>query len=302
MIKMGGFRSIIIANPARLSADRERLVIDTWEKTYIPMEDIRCLMLENRQITLTSSLLSRLGDMGIPVFACSGTHLPSSVFYPINCHSRQLKQLRLQMQQSLPFEKRMWQQAVVSKINNQAVCLELCENPKAENLKTFAKAVRPGDPENLEGRAAAAYFKALFGKDYTRGQENHTNALLNYGYSIFRGMIARTLAVYGFEPCLGIHHSSELNNFNLADDFLEPFRPIVDLFAVKNRWEGATITTGEKAALLDLINVQVLSGGERHSASYAIERLVQSYTACLNKEKNSLTLPTLKGLERHGYD
>ena len=297
-----GYRSIVIANPAKLSASSSRLVIDTGEKSLIPLEDIRCVMLENRQITLTSSLITQLGEAGITVFACSGYHLPASVFYPMNTHSRQLKQIRLQIAQTQPAQKRLWQQIVEMKIKNQANCLEFCGLPGHDKLRGMLPLVRSGDPANVEGRAAAVYFKALFGKDFTRSQDNSTNAVLNYGYAIFRGLIARTLAVYGFESCLGLHHTSELNNFNLADDLIEPFRPIVDLHAALNCRDIIQFSTAEKAALLDLTNTEVLSGGERHSAAYAVERLVQSYTACLNKQKDRLVLPVLKGLERHEYE
>lgn len=296
------YRSIVVANPAKLTASKNRLVIDTGEKVLVPLEDIRCIMLENRQITLTSSLLTQLGEAGITVFTYSGLHLPASVFYPINSHSRQLKQLRMQIEQSQPSRKRLWQQIVETKIKNQALCLELCGLSGHENLNKMLPLIRSGDPANVEGRAAAYYFKALFGKEFTRKQENITNAVLNYGYTIFRGLIARTLAVYGFEPCLGLHHKSELNNFNLADDLMEPFRPVVDLYAAKNRLDIMQLSIIEKAYLLDLINTEVSSGGENHSAAYAVERLVKSLTACLGKQKNDLVLPTLTGLDRHEYE
>lgn len=297
-----GYRNIIIANPAKLTVSKNRLVIDTGEQALVPLEDIRCIMLENRQITLTSSLLTQLGEAGITVFACSRLHLPASVFYPINSHSRQLKQLRMQIEQSQPSRKRLWRQIVEMKIKNQALCLELCGLPGHENLNRMLPLIRSGDPENIEARAAAYYFKALFGKEFTRKQENITNAVLNYGYTIFRGLIARTLAIYGFEPCLGLHHKSELNNFNLADDLMEPFRPIVDLYAAKNCLDIIQLSTIEKAYLLDLINTEVYSGGEKHNTAYAVERLIKSLTACLSKQKDSLVLPMLKGLDRHEYE
>lgn len=38
----------------------------------------------------------------------------------------------------------------------------------------------------------------------------------------------------GFHPTFGIHHDSQLNAFNLADDLIEPYRAIVDLIAHEN--------------------------------------------------------------------
>lgn len=297
-----GYRSVVITNPATLTFKNNRLVIETWEKNEIPLEDIRCLMLESSRVTLTSALIARLGEAGVAVYACDGQHLPRCVFQPVNSHSRQLKQLRLQLAQTLPAQKRLWRQIVQAKIANQARCLAQCgQDTVAEHLRGMVPRVRAGDPDNLEGQAAARYFKALFGKDFTRTQDNAHNAVLNFGYAVFRGYIARTLAVYGLEPCLGIHHASELNNFNLADDLLEPFRPLVDLYSAVNTEESTLLTTGEKAALLDLTNTQILSGGEKHAAAYAVERLVQSLLGCYNKQRAELLLPELLRLKRHEY-
>lgn len=298
-----GYQSVIVANPARLSARNNRLCIDNGETAGIPLEDIRCLMLESAQISLTSALLARLAESGITVFVCDGKHLPKAVFQPVSNHSRQLRQLRLQMNQTLPAKKRLWRQIVAAKVANQAKCLDLAETAGGKALRAMVPFIKPGDPQNVEGRAAAFYFKALFGSDFARDDENEVNAALNYGYALFRGVAARTLAVYGFEPCLGLHHASELNNYNLADDLMEPFRPLVDLYVFLNRYTlGGGLTTAVKANLLDLANAEVLSGSERHSAAYAVERLVQSLAACLGGQKEGLVLPALTGLARHEYE
>ena len=260
-------------------------------------------MLESAQITLTSALLARLAESGDTVFVCDGKHLPKAVFQPVSSHSRQLRQLRLQLSQTLPAKKRLWRQVVEAKVANQTKCLELIEAVGEKSLRALIPLIKPGDPQNIEGRAAALYFKSLFGTGFARDDENDINTALNYGYALFRGLIARTLAVYGFEPCLGLHHASELNNYNLADDLMEPFRPLVDLYAVLNRDTlNRGVTTAVKANLLDLTNAEMLSGGERHSAAYAAERLVQSLAACLNGKKESLALPVLTGLARHEYE
>ena len=297
-----GYRSIVLANPAKLSVRNNSLAIDNGEVSLIPLEDIRCLMLENRQITLSSALLSRLAGEGIAVYTCADNHLPCSVFTPVNCHSRQLKQLRLQLKQTQPKLKRLWQETVKAKIENQAKCLELLGREGKEDLLRLLPLIRSGDSTNVEGRAAARYFKALFGKDFSRDGEHPVNGALNYGYAIFRGLVARTLTVYGFEPCLGIHHESELNNFNLADDLIEPFRPVVVMYAAQNLIDITQLGTAEKAALLNLLNTEMLSGGEKHGAAYAAERLVMSLAACFSGHKNSIILPKLTGLRRHDYE
>ena len=126
---------------------------------------------------------------------------------------------------------------------------------------------------------------------------------MNYGYAIVRGYIARTLANYGFEPCIGIHHHSELNNYNLADDLIEPFRPMVDLF-VFHHMEDEELSPSHKRELCNILNYEMLSGGEHHSMAYAIERLVHSFERCLydDGKQEKLLLPTIEALKRHEYE
>ena len=115
-----------------------------------------------------------------------------------------------------------------------------------------------GDKDNVEASAAAYYFPALFGEGYTRRNEDTRNAALNYAYAILRGYMARCLTVYGFQPCLGLHHDSELNQFNLADDLMEPFRPVADLYVAANVAEDAALTPILKGKLVNLLNADIL--------------------------------------------
>ena len=143
----------------------------------------------------------------------------------------------------------------------------------------------------------------LFGKSFSRGQESAINAALNYGYAILRGYIARIIANYGYEPSIGIHHHSELNPYNLADDLIEPFRPLVDLFVFQNMLESE-FTTKEKHELCGILNLDILSGGECHSVAYAVERMVQSMERCFAEDRadETMLLPELKQLTLHEYE
>lgn len=224
------YRCLMIVNPARIRCKNEQLLIETEEVHSVPIEDISAIVLESRQSTITTAALAALAQNGVVTFWCDETHLPCGISLPFAQHSRQLGVLRWQMELTLPTKKRMWQQIVTAKIKNQAECLALCgKTQEAAFLFGRAKAVTSGDKDNLEASAAAYYFPALFGAGYTRRNEDTRNAALNYAYAILRGYMARCLAVYGFLPCLGLHHDSELNQFNLADDLMEPFRPVADL-------------------------------------------------------------------------
>lgn len=94
--------------------------------------------------------------------------------------------------------------------------------------------MKPGDTTNREAVAARKYFVALFGSTFRRTDEDVTNASLNYGYAIIRSCVAKTLAGYGFNGTVGIHHINETNPFNLADDIMEPLRPVVDMWTDEN--------------------------------------------------------------------
>ena len=300
-----GYRSIVISSAVKLTVRNQQLVIDGEVSGSIPIEDIRTLMIESRAASITSYALSVLSEEGVCVYICDEKHLPSAVLQPIGRYSRQRKQIMTQLSQGKPALKRMWQDIVVAKITNQALTLALCgvDSDYAKQVGHMTVKVQSGDPTNIEGQAAAVYFPYLFGHGFTRNEDNGINGALNYGYAIVRGYIARVLANYGFEPCIGIHHHSELNNYNLADDLIEPFRPLVDLYVFHNLLEGE-LTPSHKRELCNILNYEMVSGGEKHSMAYAIERLVHSLERCFqdadNREK--LLLPTIECLKRHEYE
>jgi CRISPR-associated protein Cas1 len=191
----------------------------------------------------------------------------------------------------------------MQKIKNQALCMKICGYVQAESLYKLAEIVQSGDKTNVEGRAAAMYFKILFGRNFTRSFNNVTNACLNYGYAILRGIIAKNLAIYGFEPCIGIFHHSELNNFNLADDLIESYRPVIDLFVAQNVNEDCvSFDTTTKYSIFNLLNTSINIDEQQHSVFYAIEKTVQSLSACFLYKKEELVLPTLIPLKIHEYE
>lgn len=297
------FRNIIIENPAHISVRNSRLVIRTDAEHPVAIEDISALLLESRQSTITTAALSRLGQCGCAVFVCDEKHLPCAVLTPFQQYVRELSVLRSQLAASEPRKKRLWQEIVREKIRNQAICLQLAGMPeKAKPLFDMIGSVRSGDGGNAEASAAQYYFPALFGEGFTRGDGNGWNAGLNYGYAILRGCVARALAVYGFLPTLGLHHHSTLNPFNLADDLMEPFRPVIDLLVFRNIREDDELSPQHKRLLFNCLNLDLLSGGQHHSVSYAIEREVQSLGNALAEKDAKLRLPLLTDLKQHRYE
>lgn len=297
------FRAIFIANQAQLSVRREQLVIRQAQEVTVPMEDITSLLLESQAVTVTSAALQKLAEYGVTVYVCDEKHLPAALLLPMNRHSRQSKVLRGQIAMTKPAQKRMWQSVVTAKIRNQAKCLEQLDRSGSGDLLELARSVRSGDPDNCEAIAAAQYFPALFGQGFTRDADCLANAALNYGYAILRGAVARNLVVHGMEPCLGIFHHSELNQFNLADDLMEPYRPLVDLYVASHVGnEDGDLTPKMKQQLFNLTNYMIRQNGKRYRMISAVGRMTESFARVLAQPSASLELPELIPLEVYRYE
>lgn len=296
------WRTVVVSNPARLRIRNDQLTVEQAQAVTLPAEDIAVLLLESPEVVLSSAVLNRLAELDVLLLACDSRHLPSFAGVPFAGHSRLAGVQRLQLGTSLPFRKRCWQALVKRKIENQAKCLELLGRPGAVRVAAMAAQVTSGDSANIESVAAREHFREAFGPQFIRGNEDSTNAALNYGYAVLRGAVARALAAHGFILSQGIHHRSELNQFNLADDFIEPFRPMVDLLAAKMKL-GAELSKPDRELLVALLHAEVLIDGQKHSALRAAEMTAGSFlAACRSKDPGLLKLPGLLPLKTHKYE
>lgn len=298
---MMGYRVIFLTNPAKLYVKNQQLVIDNGDVFKVPLEDIECVAIDSMQITMNSYLLSRLSEYSITLYVTDKTHHPCGTFLPLLRHSRHLSVLKNQLEMTLPNKKKLWKQIVCQKIENQATVLKLCGIDEWKSIDVLKSMVKSGDPDNMEAVAASKYFKLLFGKNYTRTQDNFINPKLNYGYSILRSTISKYLVVYGYEPSLGIFHKSNLNSFNLSDDIIEPFRPIVDLYVKKFALEDE-IDTHTKASLANLLNCDLIIDNKLFACAKAIELTIKSLSSWYNDKNKSLLLPQIIDLEQHTYE
>ena len=300
-----GFRNIKIDSRVKLSIKNQQLYIETDILRQIPLEDINCIIIENQTVTVSAYLLQKMADMGITVYVCDEKHLPNAVLLPMVRHSRHFKILKYQIEAGKPLQKRLWQQIVVRKIRNQALCLAYLDLDGSEELMKMCKEVQSGDRTHVEAKAAAFYFKSLYGLGFSRGNDHVINSALNYGYAIVRGLIARSIVCYGLEPSIGVFHHSELNNFNLADDMIEPFRPLVDLYVSQN-YDVAEIdsdlTPERKRDIFGIINYDMDVKGEKRIISNCIDMLVASYSSALQGKRSDLELPELMQLQVHSYE
>ena len=295
------WRSVVISRPAKLKRDQFRLAIEQEQTAFVPFEDIAVIVLNHREITLTHPVLSACGEYGISLFATGDTHQPNGVFLPFLPHTRATRWLRLQLDLPRPVAKQTWATIVRKKIANQAACMRLAGRDDADRLDSYARRVRSGDNGNLEGQAAAFYFSQLFSKDFHRNQDRFTNAALDYGYAVLRGAIARGLVAHGLMPSIGLFHASEQNAFNLADDVIEPFRPLVDLLVAKYVVPADDeLRPEDKVALIGLLNVDVGMPRGKMSALSAIEQTIESLARIYDGGSETLLeLPSIIGLEQH---
>ena len=239
-------KTLCFSNPAYLSLRNSQLVIklpevekavnlteDFKKATEItrPIEDIGVVVLDHKQITITTGALSALLENNCAVITCDSRSMPVGLQLPLAGNTTQSERFRDQIDASLPLRKQLWQQTVQYKIRNQAVVLSICSKAETRCMTVWANEVRSGDPDNLEARAAVYYWKNLFGDipNFIRSRDGVSpNHLLNYGYAILRAVVARSLVASGLLPTLGIHHHNRYNAYCLADDIMEPYRPYVD--------------------------------------------------------------------------
>lgn len=292
------WRVIGTQNPSRLSLRDNQLVITQNEEVNLPIEDIDALILDSYGVTTTANLLTELATNSTTVVICNEKHLPTSVLLPYSQHSRQAKVSRLQLNMSQPLKKQLWQRIVMQKISNQADVLQyfsLNDMP----LRQYAIQVKSGDSTNRESIAARAYFDQLL-DDATRRKPIWHNAALNYGYAMVRSHIARHIAARGLVASQGIFHHSELNGFNLADDLIEPYRAVADLFVLKKLApfhigeQDASLTKQDRQALVDILNYHVIIQNKRFTLKHAVEKTVESFIESIGaKEAGKLLLPKI---------
>ena len=298
------WRSVVIANPAALTLeDRALTIAQNGNTARVMLEDISVLVLDHPQISLTAPLLSACAEAQIAVVTVNGSHLPNGVLLPYLPHSRALKVMTAQLALPQPTRKRLWQRIVKFKIRNQAALLSRSgRNDDARHLSRLAGDVRSGDPDNCEAQAAQIYFRGIFNPQFHRGQSRFHNAALNYGYAVVRAAIARTLTGYGFLPAFGLFHHSEQNSFNLADDLIEPYRPLVDAAVLTHYPEepNRDLQPADKGRLVALLHEDVTLSS--HSAEdsrctllAAIETTVSGLSGIMLKDAphERLALPLL---------
>lgn len=295
-------RTLYFGNPCSLRKKDMQLQIsyqveENKEDCVIPIEDIGLMILDNPQITLSNALLMSLNENNSAIISCDTSHLPYGLMLPMFSHHAFTEKLHAQLEASQPLIKNLWQQTIISKIENQSALLKKI-GIDTKKMDFYISDVKSGDPGNVEGRAAAYYWDNLFvGTDFLRDRfGEHPNNLLNYGYAVLRAIVARSLIASGLFPSLGIHHRNKYNPYCLADDIMEPFRPYVDslvLDIIQTDPEPEELTPELKKKLLQIPVIDVVIDGKCSPLMVGVQRTTSSLASCFEGETRKILYPEM---------
>lgn len=264
------------------------------EKGRVALDDIGALIVHAHGTTWSNSVMVRLSERAVPVVICGSNHAPVACVWPLEGHHAQSARMRAQLSASRPLAKQLWRLLVAGKIRMQGEALRFAGRESGA-FESLARKVRSGDPENVEAQAARRYWKIMFGKEFSRDrQAEGVNALLNYGYTVLRAVASRAICAAGLHPTVGIFHANRANAFALADDVMEPFRPMVDLLVADLVARGETAVTAEaKARLARVASVDLdMPDSAVSPLDVAVQKLVRSLSVSFETGKAALDLPS----------
>lgn len=292
-----GYRQVVIKKSEKIHFKDNQLVIEKdSNESKVPLEDINYILIEDQSTIITTRLLAELGKNAISLIVCDEKFNPTSIMYPYNYHFKQLDIFEKQLQVNDDIKKDLWDLIVKKKIENSIRVLEMTSKEEfpISKLAEYLNGVIDGDATNREGLSAKIYFRSIFGSDFIRFYDDAINGALNYGYTILASAIIRNLSVYGLNTYLGIHHVSKINNFNLAYDFLEPYRSIVDKFVYDNRKNIVyPLSFDFRKKLINLLNFEVIHNNKKYTVEYSIGLLIKSYIKSITTGVIDLDLPTI---------
>ena len=289
-------RSIFIGNKAKITTQYEQLVIQTEQKKgNIPIEDLGFVIIENQQTYISVPALNKLIANNVSVVFCNEKHMPVSMLLNLDGHHIQQEIFKHQITASEPLKKQLWQQTIKKKIQHQATLLDRM-NKTGHPLYFYASKVLSGDTTNREAMAAAYYWKHLFEFPFVRDRNgDFPNLFLNYGYTILRAAVARALSGSGLLNTLGIHHRNKYNAYALADDIMEPFRPLVDekVLSLIANYDIRELTPDIKAALINITTETVYFEDFKSPLMVGLQRVASSLQQCLTGERRKINFPSL---------
>ena len=281
------WRTVVVSSSAKLDYQLGYLVVRKDVTVKVHISEISILIIESTAVSLTAALLNELMKKKIKVIFCDEKRNPSSELLPYYGSHDTSAKIRKQIVWTDVEKELVWTEIVIEKIRQQSIHLqEVGAYEEAKLLEKYITEVEPDDSSNREGHAAKVYFNALFGLDFTRSEDNVINAALNYGYGILLSCFNREIVANGYMTQIGLFHDSMFNPFNLASDYMEPFRPLIDRIVAGMQME--CFDTEEKREILSFLNDEVIIDGKCHYVSNAIKIYCRSVFDALNERDVSL--------------
>lgn len=280
---------------------------DREEVGRVALDDIGGVIAHAHGLTWSNAVFTRLSERAVPIVLCAPNHAPVACIWPLEGNHLQGARLNAQVDASRPLGKRLWRNVIVAKILMQGAVLSSV-GQEAGAFGMLARKVRSGDPDNVEAQAARRYWQALMGSDFRRDQDGDgPNGLLNYGYTVLRATISRAICAAGLHPTIGLHHSNRANAFALADDLMEPYRPIVDRAVYNLVQDGVVqVSPAAKTALAALMSLDLPAPHGMSPLHVHATRLAQQLSALFAGQGEAFDLPVpldplaMAGLARQG--
>ncbi len=292
------YRVILIENEVDINLKLDNLVITKDESDiWIPLDDISVMVLDNLRINISTRMLSIIAEYNIALILCDNKHNPIGYYSSYDNHSRMSKMIGNQISKDRDFYDIIWKNIVESKIENQAQVLEILEKSEevVKNIREYGKSVKVGDIDNREAHSAKIYFNTLMNATFSRGNDDILiNSGLDYGYTILRSYLARLCVGYGLNTQIGIHHKNEYNRFNLVDDLIEPFRPIVDVYTYKILDGEEYFKAEHRRKLINILNHYIKYNGKKMYLCNAMEEYVEKVAAYIANKNVEIVFPQTK--------
>lgn len=299
---MSDHRFLLVENPASLSIDMGRLRIrrDGFDDSFVLLKDIAVLCLHHHTIQISVHALRALAEAGASVLVTDQIHHPCAWLLPHVGNGDLVRRLRQQINlDSSHIKGQLWQAIVQARLKTQATNLRVLNRKGALRLERLAKAVQPADKTKCEGQGAKHYWAYFFDDNFKRvkkGADDVINARLNFGYAVLRSMVARSLVMAGLNPALGLGHCNMENPFNLADDFIEPYRFVVErhvALGTVGEFDGAA-----RKRVLEFVGQEIKLNGASYRLPTAISETIASFVRILDGRAEQLLLPQDALLQR----
>lgn len=291
-----GFRTIFIKNGDKLRLKLDNLIVEkSGESFTIPLDDIESIVLEGEYTTITTRLMEKIAKHHIAVVFCDKTFHPCGIFLGTVQYHHSAKRAIWQSSWSDLMKKEAWTVIVSQKIKNQIRVAELLNTTRERIvlMESLANDIVLGDETNREGMVAKVYFNSLYGMGFSREDNILPNVCMNYGYSIIRAQVARSIVAVGLLPMLGIFHKNEFNAFNLVDDLMEPLRPMMDHYILTNVLDESEnyLSYDKRLILIDFLNQKIKIKNKKMYLNQAIDLYINSFIKAMEKADWSLIIP-----------